>query len=50
MRGLKKYRGEFSLMTLAYNFARVINIQGSDTLQAYYVQRSEKGLKNFQYA
>jgi hypothetical protein len=50
MRGLEKCRGEFSLMTLAYNFTRVLNILGFDKLRDYCVQRSEKALKNAQYA
>ena len=50
MRGLEKCRGEFSLMTLAYNFIRVINILGIDKLRDYCVQRSENALKNAQYA
>ncbi len=28
MRGLEKCRGEFNLMTLTYNFSRVLNIRG----------------------
>ncbi len=40
MRGLEKCRGEFSLMTLAYNFTRVLNILGVDKLRDYCVQRS----------
>jgi len=49
MRGLEKCRGEFSLMTLAYNFTRVLNILGIDKLRDYCVQRSENTLKNAQY-
>nr|VFK69045.1 MAG: Transposase [Candidatus Kentron sp. UNK]VFK73784.1 MAG: Transposase [Candidatus Kentron sp. UNK] len=40
MRGLEKCRGEFSLMTLAYNFSRVLKILGKDFIQDYCVQRS----------
>ena len=29
MRGLEKCRGEFGLMTMAYNFTRVLNIPGA---------------------
>ena len=50
MRGLEKCRGEFSLMTLAYNFTRVLNILGVDKLRDYCVQRSENQVKNVQYA
>jgi transposase len=50
MRGLEKCRGEFSLMTLAYNFTRVLNIIGINKLRDYCVQRSENTLKNAQYA
>jgi transposase len=50
MRGLEKCRSEFSLMTLAYNFTCVLNILGIDKLRDYCVQRSEKALKNAQYA
>ena len=44
MRGLKKCRGEFSLMVLGYNFTRVLNILGSDCLRDYCVQRQENAL------
>ena len=50
MRGLEKCRGEFSLMTLAYNFTRVLNILGVDKLRDYCAQRSENRVKNAQYA
>lgn len=50
MRGLEKCRGEFSLMTLAYNFTRVLNILGVDKLRDYCVQRLENRVKNAQYA
>ncbi len=49
MRGLKKCRGEFSLMVLGYNFTRVLNILGSDCLRDYCVQRQENTLKNANY-
>jgi len=42
MRSKEKCRGEFSLMVLAYNFTRVLNILGIDRLRDYCVQRSEK--------
>jgi hypothetical protein len=44
-RGLEKCRGKFSLMTLAYNFIRVIHILDIDKLRDYGVQRSGNGLK-----
>ncbi len=50
MRGLEKCQGEFSLMVLAYNFTRVINIKGVDFLRDYCVQRQENRLKNIKYA
>jgi transposase len=50
MRGLEKCRGEFSLMTLAYNFTRVLNILGIDKLRDYCAQRSQNTLKVGQYA
>ena len=34
MRGLAKCRGEFSLMTLSYNFKRVLNIVGVEALMS----------------
>ncbi len=49
MRGLKKCRGEFSLMVLGYNFTRVLNILGSDFLRDYCVQRQENALKKCVY-
>lgn len=42
MRGLEKCRGEFSLMTLCYNFTRVLNILGVDKLRDYCAQRARK--------
>jgi transposase len=50
MRGLEKCRGEFSLMILAYNFTRVLNILGVDKLRDYCAQRSGNALKGVQYA
>ena len=47
MRGLEKCRGEFSLMTLAYNFSRVLRILGKDFIEGYCVQRVGKCIKNF---
>ena len=35
MRGLEKCRGEFSLMTMAYNFTRALNILGAQKLREY---------------
>ncbi len=35
MRGLAKCRGEFSLMTLSYNFKRVLNIVGIEAMMSY---------------
>jgi len=39
VRGLNKVSGEFSLMTLCYNFTRVINILGIETFREYCEQR-----------
>ena len=39
VRGLKKVSGELSLMTLCYNFTRVINILGVEELRKYCEQR-----------
>ena len=39
MRGLEKCRGEFSLMTMAYNFTRVLNILGAERFREYCVGR-----------
>lgn len=50
MRGLKKCGGEFSLMVFAYNFTRVINILGINSIRDYCARRSEILLKNTQYA
>ena len=35
MRGLEKCQGEFSLMTMAYNFIRVLNILGAQRLREH---------------
>jgi len=50
MRGLEKCSGEFSLMVLAYNFTRVINLLGVDYLRDYCAQRQQNELKSSQYA
>lgn len=43
MRGLEKCSGEFSLMVLAYNFTRVVNILGVSFLKDYYTQKAKSG-------
>ena len=43
MRGLEKCRGEFSLMAMAYNFTRVLNILGAQRLREYCVGRRVYG-------
>lgn len=43
MRGLEKCRGEFSLMTMAYNFTRVLNILGVQKLREYCAGRRTYG-------
>lgn len=40
VRGLKKVRGEWSLMALAYNFTRVLNVLGLSTFRDYCVQNA----------
>ena len=50
MRGIEKCRGEFSLMVLAYNFTRLINILGVHKLQEYCLQRSTIHSNPLQYA
>ena len=50
MRGLEKCQGEFSLMTLAYNFSRVLKILGRDFIQGYCVQRLGNTSEIAQYA
>ncbi|MYC61178.1 MAG: IS1182 family transposase [Gammaproteobacteria bacterium] len=39
MRGLDKCRGEFGLMTLGYNFKRVVNELGADALAAHCLRK-----------
>lgn len=39
VRGFDKVRGEWSLMTLCYNFSRVLSILGLDRLMAYLASR-----------
>jgi len=43
MRGLEKCRGEFSLMTMAYNFTRALNILGAQKLREYCAGRRVYG-------
>ena len=43
MRGLTKCRGEFSLMTLGYNFKRVVNELGADAFREYCAQKQPAG-------
>ena len=43
MRGLKKCRGEFSLMVAAYNFTRVLNILGVEKFREFCVGRRLQG-------
>lgn len=38
LRGFQKVRGEMSLMVLAYNLRRVINILGQDAFQAHFLR------------
>jgi len=40
VRGFDKVRGEWSLMALCYNFARVLNIIGFDGFTAYFARRA----------
>jgi len=49
MRELEKCRGEFSLMVVSYNFTRVLNILGVDTLRDYCARRSENSEKTVKY-
>ena len=44
MRGLDKCRGEFSLMTLGYNFKRVMNHLGVDAFREYCAQKQQAGV------
>jgi transposase len=39
MRGLKKCKGEFSLMVMCYNFTRAINLLGVEFIRHYCAQR-----------
>ena len=43
MRGLDKCRGEFSLMTLGYNFKRVMNELGAEAFREYCLQKQRDG-------
>lgn len=43
MRGLEKCRGEFSLMTMAYNFTRALNVLGAQKLREYCAGRRTYG-------
>ena len=43
MRGLEKCRGEFSLMTLIYNFTQVLNILGVERFREYCAGRRVYG-------
>ena len=43
MRGLRKCRGEFSLMTLSYNFKRVVNELGEAALTEHCLQKQRLG-------
>src|SRR6202008_590027 len=44
VRGFDRVRGEWSLMALCYNFARVLNIIGFDGLPAHLAKRHEAAL------
>jgi len=50
MRGLNKCAGEFSIMVLAYNFTRVMNILGVDFIRDYCTKKAESKLNNVKYA
>ena len=50
MRGLEKCQGEFSLMILGYNFTRVLNLLGVETLRDYCARRPGNTLRNLGYA
>ena len=43
MRGLDKCRGEFSLMTLGYNFKRVMNELGAEAFREHCLQKQRNG-------
>lgn len=49
MRGLEKCQGEFSLMTMVYNFTRVLNIIGVNALRDYCAQRRLNGQETEPY-
>lgn len=49
VRGLEKCQGEFSLMTLSYNFTRVLSILGIEKLRDYCAQRQANILKQTKY-
>ena len=40
VRGLKKVRGEWSLMALSYNFTRVLNLLGQQIFRDYCAQNA----------
>ena len=44
LRGFHKVRGEWSLMALCYNFARVLSILGMDRFLAYLAKNCPNGL------
>ena len=44
LRGFHKVRGEWSLMALCYNFARVLSILGLDRFLAYLAKNCPDGL------
>ena len=43
MRGLGKCRGEFSMMTLGYNFKRVMRVLGEAAFAEYCLQKQWLG-------
>ena len=43
VRGLDKCRGEFSLMTLGYNFKRVMNELGAEAFREHCLQKQRTG-------
>jgi transposase len=50
VRGFDKVRGEWSLMALCYNLARVLSIVGLHRLVAHLAKRSEKAARRLQTA
>ena len=46
VRGFNKVRGEWSLMTLCYNFTRVLNILGFDRFIAYMAEKASVACKS----